>query len=119
MDKKVEKHVLGIMVGVWIGIFVGRNILEKMPIDIWWSRIGGLLVALFGAFLYFKYDESIKSKVGIGTFGILISVGIGTFVSRNILEKMPINIWWSRIGGLLVTLLLVFSYIRIENDSNK
>lgn len=119
MDKKVEKRVLGIIVGVWIGTFVGKNILEKMPINIWWSRIGGLLVALFVAFLYFKYDESIKSKVGIGTFGILISVGMGTFVNENLLAKMPINVWLARIGGLLVTLLLVFSYIRIENNSNK
>lgn len=119
MDKKVEKNVLGIMVGVWIGTFVGKNILEKMPINIWWSRIGGLLVALFVAFLYFKYDESMKSKIGIGTFGILVFIGIGSFVGNNLLAKMPINIWWSRIGGLLVTLLLVFSYIRIENNSNK
>ncbi|OFI45742.1 hypothetical protein BG262_07015 [Floricoccus penangensis] len=119
MDKKVEKHVLGIIIGVFIGSYVSDNILEKMPINIWWSRIGGLLVGLFVAFLYFKYDESIKSKVGIGTFGILVFIGIGSFVGNNLLAKMPINIWLSRIGGLLVTLLLVFSYIRIENDNNK
>lgn len=29
MNKKVEKHVLGIIVGVFIGSYVSDNILEK------------------------------------------------------------------------------------------
>lgn len=36
----------------------------------------------------------------------VVSVGIGTFVDVNILEKMSINIWLSRGIGCLITVII-------------
>lgn len=36
----------------------------------------------------------------------IVSVGVGTFVDVNILEKMDINVWLSRGIGCLVTVII-------------
>ena len=36
----------------------------------------------------------------------VVSVGVGTFVDVNILEKMDINVWLSRGIGCLVTVII-------------
>ena len=36
----------------------------------------------------------------------VVSVGVGTFVDVNILEKMDINVWLSRSIGCLVTVII-------------
>jgi len=37
---------------------------------------------------------------------VVLSVGIGTFVSVNILEKIDMNVWLSRGIGCLVTVII-------------
>jgi len=36
----------------------------------------------------------------------VVSVGVGTFIDINVLEKMDINIWLSRGIGCLVTVII-------------
>jgi len=47
---------------------------------------------------------------------IVVSVGIGTFIS-NILENVKMNIWFTRAIGALVTVIvvLILYYLLIQN----
>ncbi|MEA4811504.1 MAG: hypothetical protein VB108_02910 [Anaerolineaceae bacterium] len=51
-------------------------------------------------------------KISIFTKWILLlvfSVGMGTFIYENILNKLNINVWFARSGGALATALIALA----------
>lgn len=53
---------------------------------------------------------------------VVVSVGLGTFVCNNILEKIGMNIWAARGGGALaaaMTALALYSALRLKRPPGR